>query len=58
MVKRIGSPFDLVLGSPYGSFSRENAELAVEALMTQASLIREVGKQLELTVNVTDGEVR
>ena len=57
-VKRIGSPFDLVLGSPYGSFSRENAELAIEALMTQASLIREVGKQLELTVNVTDGEVR
>ena len=57
-VKRIGSPFDLVLGSPYGSFSRENAELAVEALMTQAALIREVGKQLELTVNVTDGEVR
>ncbi|MFP6715942.1 MAG: imelysin family protein [Alphaproteobacteria bacterium] len=58
LVKRIGSPFDLVLASPHGSLARENAELAVDALMTQAALIREVGAQLDLTVNVHDGEVR
>ena len=57
-VKRIGSPFDLVLASPYGSFARENAELAVDALMTQAALIREVGAQLQLTVYVNDGGIR
>jgi len=57
-VKRIDSPFDLVLSSAFDSTQRQNAELAVDQLMAQAILIKEISARLGLEVSVNDGEVR
>ena len=57
-VKRIDSPFDLVLASALGSSERQSAELAVDQLMAQAVLIKEISIRLGLEVSANDGEVR
>ena len=57
-VKRIEAPFDLVLASAAGSPERQSAELAVDKLMAQAALLKEISARLGLEVNANDGEVR
>ena len=57
-VKRIDSPFDVVLASAPGSRARQNAELAVDKLMAQAVLIKEISVRLGLEVSINDGDVR
>ena len=54
--EKIGAPFDAVLSTPYGSSDRENVETAIDALMAQAVLLKEIGMTLDLAVRITDGE--
>lgn len=55
-IEKIGAPFDVVLSTPYGSSDRENVETAIDALMAQAVLLKEIGMTLDLSVRITDGE--
>ena len=57
-VKKIDSPFDLVLASGAGSSGRQSAELAIDSLMAQGILIKEISVRLGLEVSANDGEVR
>ncbi len=55
-ISEIGSPFDFVLSTPYGSSERAIAESAIDALMLQGALIKEIGADLNLTVSINDGD--
>ena len=55
-IGKIGAPFDVVLSTPHGSSDREKVETAIDALMAQAVLLKEIGMTLDLSVRITDGE--